>query len=80
MYLVVIFFCYPHFRWVKRKKYGVRDKEQNRERGYGLSGLYMDYDYTKVDRNSSSATSTAVTFTEVELEYSEPDIAVQSIH
>ena len=68
------------FRWVKRKKYGVGDKEQNREHNHGFNSPYLDYDYTKAGRNSSSATSTAVTFTEVEMEFSETNFTVQSLH
>ena len=64
---------------MRRKKYGVGDKEQNRERGHSRNGLFLDYDYSLGGRSSnSSATSTDVTFTEVDLECSKSNITVET--
>lgn len=70
------------FRWVRRKKYGIGDGGQYQERVHALNGLYLNYDYSKGGGRSSnsSVTSTDVTFTEVELEYSKSNHIVKSGH
>ena len=66
---------------MRRKKYGVGDKEQNGERGHSQNGLYLGYDYSLGGRSSNtSATSTDVTFTEVDLEQSKSHLTIESVH
>ena len=67
---------------MRRKKYGVGDKGQYRERVHTLNSLYLDYDYSKGGGRSSnsSITSTDVTFTEVGLEFSKSNHVVKSVH
>ena len=62
-------------RWRMRKKYGV---ESNEQPVYSMNSLYVAYDYSQGKRGSSS--STAVTFTELELECSQQNVHDQSIN
>ena len=66
---------------MRRKKYGVGDKGQHRERVHTLNSLYLDYDYSKGgDRSSNSSVTSDVTFTEVGLEFSKSNHIVKSVH